>query len=210
MNDDNFISERNKKYSIDNNIDVPEDENYGDDIYNEYDNDISEDGLAGTGEYGTTKEPYDNQDMASNDMNTDNEGMTDIHETVNASDNNVKKAFVLGVIDGRGTPDISISKGIIRYLSLDCPNDDIGDFLHEAFKSIGLLCNYNTARDRLEGGAPRKAQLRIKNVEDYMRRIGYISPAKFNNMKAVYMSKYGSAHESSGSAFMSGLKYLTR
>ena len=90
MNDDNFISERNKKYSIDNSIDVPEDENYGDDIYNEYDNDISEDGLAGTGEYGTTKEPYDNQDMASNDMNTDNEGMTDIHETVNASDNNVK------------------------------------------------------------------------------------------------------------------------
>lgn len=90
MNDDNFISERNKKYSIDNSIDVPEDENYGDDIYNEYDNDISEDGLAGTGEYGTTKEPYDNQDMASKDMNTDNEGMTDIHETVNASDNNVK------------------------------------------------------------------------------------------------------------------------
>lgn len=90
MNDDNFISERNKKYSIDNSTDVPEDENYGDDIYNEYDNDISEDGLAGTGEYGTTKEPYDNQDMASKDMNTDNEGMTDIHETVNASDNNVK------------------------------------------------------------------------------------------------------------------------
>lgn len=90
MNDDNFISERNKKYSIDNSADVPEDENYGDDIYNEYDNDISEDGLAGTGEYGTTKEPYDNQDLASNDMNTDNEGMTDIHETVNASDNNVK------------------------------------------------------------------------------------------------------------------------
>ncbi len=28
--------------------------------------------------------------MASKDMNTDNEGMTDIHETVNASDNNVK------------------------------------------------------------------------------------------------------------------------
>ena len=90
MNDDNFISEKNKKYSINNSTDVPEDENYGDDIYNEYDNDISEDGLAGTGEYGTTKEPYDNQDMASNDMNTDNEGMTDIHETVNASDNNVK------------------------------------------------------------------------------------------------------------------------
>lgn len=43
-----------------------------------------------------------------------------------------------------------------------------------------------------------------------MRGIGYISSAKFSNMKAVYMSKYGSAHESSGSIFMSGLKYLTR
>lgn len=53
-----------------------------------------------------------------------------------SSDNNVKKAFVLGVIDGRGTPDISISKGIIRYLSLDCPNDDIGDFCTKHSKAL--------------------------------------------------------------------------
>lgn len=127
-----------------------------------------------------------------------------------SSDDDIKKAFILGVIDGRGTPDISIQKGLIRYLALDCPNDDIGSFLFDIFKSYGLLCNYNTARDRLEGGNPRKPQLRIKNVEDYMRGIGYISPAKIDHMKSVYISKYGSANVTDGSSFLSGLKYLSR
>lgn len=127
-----------------------------------------------------------------------------------SSDNDIKKAFILGVIDGRGTPDISIQKGLIRYLALDCPNNDIGSFLFDVFKSYGLLCNYNTARERLEGGNPRKSQLRIKNVEDYMRGIGYISPAKFDHMKSVYISKYGSSNVTDGSSFLSGLKYLSR
>ena len=122
----------------------------------------------------------------------------------------VKKAFILGVIDGRGTPDISIPKGIIRYLSLDCPNNDIGDFLNDIFINYGLLCNYNTARDRLEGGNPRKPQLRIKDVEVYMKKIGYISPAKFGKMRDVFNAKFGSATVVSGSAFFAGLNYLTR
>lgn len=141
------------------------------------------------------------------DLNTE---ISNLKTTLLASDDDVKKAFILGVIDGRGTPDISIQKGLIRYLALDCPNDDIGSFLFDVFKSYGLLCNYNTARDRLEGGNPRKPQLRIKNVEDYMRGIGYISPAKIEHMKSVYMSKYGSANVADGSSFLSGLKYLSR
>lgn len=127
-----------------------------------------------------------------------------------ASPDDVKKAFILGVMDGRGTPDVNVPNGIIRYLSLDCPNNDIGDFLNEVFTDSGLVCNYNTARDRLEGGNPRKAQLRIKNVETYMQRFGYISPAKFGKMKAVYRAKYGVANEISGDSFLPGLKYLTR
>lgn len=127
-----------------------------------------------------------------------------------AADNDVKKAFILGVIDGRGTPDINIPKAIIRYLSLDCPNDDIGDFLYNVFEDYGLDCNYNTARERLEGGKPRKPQLRIKNVEDYMRKIGYISPAKFQKMTDVFVAKYGVANVIDGSTFLPGLKYLER
>lgn len=125
-----------------------------------------------------------------------------------AADKDIQKAFILGVIDGRGTPDISIPKAIIRYLSLDCPNNDIGSFLDEVFEHYGLDCNYNTARDRLEGGNPRKPQLRIKDVEYYMRNIGYISPTKFSKMYDVFMAKFGSANVIDGSAFLPGLKYL--
>lgn len=144
-------------------------------------------------------------------------GLTDLRNEIPAlkpvllaSARDVKKAFILGVIDGRGTPDISIPNAIIRYLSLDCPNDDIGDFLNEIFEDFGFDCNYNTARDRLAGGDPRKPQLRIKNVEDYMKNVGYISPAKFENMKKVYNAKFGVANVVNGSGFLPGLKYLTR
>lgn len=142
-------------------------------------------------------------------------GLTDLRSEISTlkpvlltADNDVKKAFILGVIDGRGTPDISIPKAIIRYLSLDCPNNDIGDFLYNVFQDYGLDCNYNTARDRLEGGNPRKPQLRIKNVEHYMGRIGYISPAKFKNMKGVFDAKFDAANVTDGSSFLPGLKYL--
>ena len=122
----------------------------------------------------------------------------------------MKKAFILGVIDGRGTPDVNVANGTIRYLSLDCPNNDIGDFLDEVFDDYGLECNYNTARDRLEGGKPRKPQLRVKDVEKYMRMVGYISPAKFKKMADTYDAKYGHHTVVDGSAFLPGLKYLTR
>lgn len=127
-----------------------------------------------------------------------------------SSPDDVKKSFILGVIDGRGTPDVNVSKGIIRYLSLDCPNNEIGAFLDEIFDDYGLECNYNTARDRLEGGRPRKPQLRVKDVERYMRYIGYISPAKYKRLSDTYDSKYGSHTEVDGSSFLPGLKYLTR
>ena len=138
------------------------------------------------------------------------ETIPNLKATILSSPDEVKKAFILGVMDGRGTPDVNVSKGIIRYLSLDCPNNDIGNFLNDVFADCGLDCNYNTARDRLEGGNPRKAQLRIKNVENYMRKIGYISPAKFGKMKAVYDSKFGRVNEVSGEDFLPGLKYLMR
>lgn len=127
-----------------------------------------------------------------------------------SSDKEVKKAFIVGVIDGRGTPDINKKNGGIRYISLDCPNDDIGNFLFEVFQNSGLECNYNTARDRKEGGNPRKPQLRIKNIEYYMENFGYISPCKYGKIKAEYQSIYNSANEIDGSMLLSGLKYLTR
>lgn len=124
------------------------------------------------------------------------------------SEREVKKAFIVGVIDGRGTPDASVDKQVIRYLSLDCPNNDIGSFLSDVMINYGLDVNYNTAQDRLEGGNPRKPQLRIKDVVYYMEHIGYISPAKLRKLGDVYRAKYGRATITRDDAFLPGLKYM--
>lgn len=136
--------------------------------------------------------------------------ITNLKTVLFNSDQDVKTAFILGVIDGRGTPDINKKDGGIRYISLDCPNNEIGDFLFEVFQNSRLECNYNTARDRKEGGKPRKPQLRIRNIEYYMRNFGYISPCKYGKIKAQYQMVYGSATEIDGSSLLSGLKYLSR
>ena len=54
---------------------------------------------------------------------------------------------------------------------------------------FGIDINYNTARERLEGGNPRKPQLRVKDVEWYMANMGYISPAKFRRMAKIFKTK---------------------
>lgn len=125
-----------------------------------------------------------------------------------SASNAVQKAFIIGAIDGRGTPDASIEKRVIRYISLDCPNDYIGSFLSEVMMNYGLDINYNTARERLEGGAPRKPQLRIKNVEYYMEHLGYISPTKIRKLKQIYDAKFGDSTIIDGTSFLVGLKYL--
>ena len=132
----------------------------------------------------------------------------DLKTALFASSREVQKAFIIGVIDGRGTPDASAAKQVIRYLSLDCPNNGIGSFLSDVMRHYGLDVNYNTARDRLEGGNPRKPQLRIKDVEYYMEHLGYISPAKVRKLKQVYDAKYGHSTIISGSSFLVGLKYM--
>ena len=60
----------------------------------------------------------------------------------------------------------------------------------------------------MEGGRPRKPQLRIKDVEYYMEHLGYISPAKTRKLKEVYDAKYGHSSIINDSAFLTGLKYL--
>lgn len=126
------------------------------------------------------------------------------------SPKDVQKAFILGVMDGRGTPDISIPKRLMRYLTLDCPDSRLGVFFTRIFNNYGFSINYNTSRDRLEGGRPREQQFRIKDIEFYMENIGYISPTRYKKLADVYDSIYGTHTEIDGSSFLPGLKYLTR
>lgn len=83
------------------------------------------------------------------------------------------------MFDGRSLFDINNQTGTIRYIVLDCENPTIGDFLCEILDDYGITYNYNTARDRLGGGAPRKDQLRIPGSEKYLEKFGFISQKIF-------------------------------
>ena len=50
----------------------------------------------------------------------------------------------------------------------------------------GFNCNYNIARDRLEGGEPRKPQLRIRNYDDFVMKVRLISPKRFSVIHEPY------------------------
>lgn len=141
-------------------------------------------------------------------LNDLNSGIPGLKKALLDSEKPVKRAFILGVFDGRGAPDVNVAKQVLRYISLDCPTNEIGDFLTSVLEDYGFSVNYNTARDRLEGGRPRKPQLRIKDVNMYMKEIGYISPAKYRHVRDVYRAKYTRVTEIDDSAFFNGLKLL--
>lgn len=103
-----------------------------------------------------------------------------------ASSKEVQQCFLIGMFDGRGAFDINKQNGKIRYLSLDCANSNLGEFLSEVIENYGLRGNYNTSRERLEGGEPRKDQLRIKGNENFQEEIGFISSQKINRVFDLY------------------------
>lgn len=103
-----------------------------------------------------------------------------------------KKCMVLGAFDGRSSIDINKSTGDIRYIVLDCGNDDSMDILCSILSHLGIRFNCNYARDRLEGGEPRKPQLRIAaaSVPRYAQMIGYISPARLSLLAKALGPRY--------------------
>lgn len=144
----------------------------------------------------------------SNNLNNLIGEIPNLSRALHSSSDDVKKSFILGAIDGRGTPDIKIETGTIRYITIDCPTNEIGNFLNDFFTDCGLVCNYNTSRDRLEGGEPRKPQLRIKNVDYYIRNIGYISSTKFRKLKNAFDNRRGENCGVITDGFLPGLKRL--
>ena len=121
----------------------------------------------------------------------------------------VQQAFMVGVFDGRGSIDIDKESKVIRYIVLDCPTPVIGSFLYDFFTSKGFSCNYNTARERVEGGAPRKSQLRIKNYFDYLSKLGFISPKRFAVVYESYIHNFGQCTIVDNSQILPGLRTIT-
>lgn len=94
------------------------------------------------------------------------------------SSEEVTRCFIAGIFDGRGAIDFNTYDNSIRYISLDCNNIEVVRTFRRILNNFEI--NYNTSRDRLEGGEPRANQLRISNIGYYYHNIGFISDAKFN------------------------------
>lgn len=133
--------------------------------------------LLGFGTFFKTNEDTDLEDM-----------IPEVKKALLNSSNEVKRCFIAGMFDGRGSIDINRKKGNIRYFVLDCENETVGRFLCEIVEDYGLSYNYNQARERLEGGTPRKDQLRIPGSENFIMKIGLISDKKFSIVASIYDS----------------------
>ena len=70
---------------------------------------------------------------------------------------------------------------VVNPLALDMFKDVLG--------RLSVKFNVNEPRERLEGGAPRKVQLRVKDVEDFMGRFGLISDKKVEKIRNVLSSE---------------------
>ncbi|MDZ4481606.1 hypothetical protein [Bacillus cereus] len=100
-----------------------------------------------------------------------------IKEPLLASTLQVRKAFLIGVFDGRSSYDKTY-----KLISLDIENENLINLLSQIFKQIGVTATVNnlaSARKRANPTAkPRKPQIRIKHL-DFLREIGLLSPVRF-------------------------------
>ena len=131
-----------------------------------------------------------------------------LDKALDDSDPSVRRSFLVGVFDGRSSADINKSNYKIRMLSLDCISDDVGAFLSSRLEKENIVYNYNTHRDRLEGGKPRNPQLRVKDVDYFSSKVGLISPRRINLLKNAYEHNYDYVQVVENDDILNGLKTI--
>ncbi len=119
------------------------------------------------------------------------------------ADGDILRAFLVGAFDGRASFDIDRKNGKIRYLALDCPEIS-APIIIMVLDRFGIEHNFNTARERINGGLPRKPQLRIPSnqIPLFMQEAGFISPAR---LRSVETSSSIPPHTLVNSSLLTGL-----
>ncbi|WP_102346374.1 hypothetical protein [Bacillus sp. Marseille-P3661] len=89
----------------------------------------------------------------------------------------IKRAFLVGVFDGRSSYDKTY-----KFIAMDIENDSLIELLGGILGSRGIEAKINNSlnarkRDNLKA-KPRKGQIRIK-YEEFLSKIGFISPIRF-------------------------------
>lgn len=110
--------------------------------------------------------------------------LQDITQPLLNSNNEIKRAFLVGVFDGRSSYDKTA-----KFISLDFNNDSVCELLLTILNDLNVIYNTNYSRDRIAGGAPRSNQLRIKHLI-YLSSIGLISPVRYQKSTQVVPEVY--------------------
>lgn len=144
--------------------------------------------------------------FASQNCESIEQKIPEIRQALTLASPEVKRCFIVGAFDGRGSIDRNPANNKIRYLVLDCPNNSTGTLLKDLLVSEGFSLNYNFSRDRVEGGNARKPQLRIKNWDKFLKSYGMVSEKKYDVMLSSYRTVYGEGVMEDDSAVLAGLK----
>lgn len=120
-----------------------------------------------------------------------------------------KLCIIRGAFDGRSSIDVNRATNDLRYVVLDCGNNRAMDILAKLLSNAGIRYNCNYARERLEGGEPRKPQLRVTAASGalFAQKIGYISPARMAILQSVFGDSYA---QQDATEILTGLKLLVR
>lgn len=104
--------------------------------------------------------------------------INDIREPLLNSDEDIKRAFIIGVFDSKGAYDKS------NLIAVDYNSDIVGNLISDILETLNIDFNNNNgtaARARTSLTArPRAAQIRL-NYKTYLNRFGYISTYKLQH-----------------------------
>lgn len=99
--------------------------------------------------------------------------LTAVQSLIGAADDDAAACFLSGFFDGRGSVDTNSN-----YLVVDALTDDGAELAAEVLARLGIGHNLNLHRDRVEGGNPRKPQLRAHPLELQEHGIVVVSPCR--------------------------------
>ncbi|WP_195953632.1 hypothetical protein [Clostridium saudiense] len=123
-----------------------------------------------------------------NDEYSKEDFINDIRESLLTSDEDIRRAFIIGVFDCKGAYDRS------NLIAVDYTSDTVGDLICDVLETLDVDFNNNNgaaARARASLTArPRAAQIRL-NYKTYLNRFGYISTYKLeHSLSKVNIHQY--------------------
>lgn len=135
--------------------------------------------------------------------------VADIRAQLLSSSEDVVRAFLVGVFDGRSSPDINSNTGRIRYIPTDWSNYNAGQLVEDALRLIGINgINNNSPRERENtGNLPRRPQLRIRATDAtiFLERVGFLSDSRFEKVKGALDPNYETIYRND---ILTGLKVV--